>query len=134
MKNDDKLNTSITVGGIALFVSCYGISIYDEVTHASYTNNQDKLPMETILTTSLVMGFVLAIVTWLCLTLWDYRNKAKKDDTTTTLKLFYKEVFCMRTFAGLIALIVVSFLVVFFGLALLALAVFLKPLLKGKFK
>ena len=40
----------------------------------------------------------------------------------------------MRTFAGLIALIVVSFLVVFFGLALLALAVFLKPLLKGKFK
>lgn len=134
MKNDDKLNTSLAVGGIALFVSCYGISIYDEATRYSYTNHQDKLPMDTILTTSLVMGIVLAIVTWLCLTLWDCRNKAKKDDTATTLKLFYKEVFCMRTFAGLIALIVVPFLVVFFGLALLALAVFIIPLLKGKFK
>ena len=71
MNNEKKIETSTAVGGITLFVSCYGISIYDQTTHDSYTNYQDKLPMETIQVTSLVTGIVLAIVTWLCLTLYD---------------------------------------------------------------
>ena len=134
MDNEEKLKTSTTVGSISLFVSCYGISIYDQATHDSYTNYQDKLPMETILLTSLVTGIVLAIITWLFLTLYDCHKKAKEDDSVTTLELFKKEVFCKRTFIGLLVLIITSFLVVFLGLALLALAIFLIPLLKGKFK
>lgn len=135
MNNDKKIETSTTVGCIALFVSCYGISIYNQATHDSYTNYQDKFPMETILVTSLVTGIVLAIVTWLCLTLYDCHKKAKEENcVSSTLELFSKEVFCKRTFVGLIVLIVVSFLVVFLGLALLALAIFFIPLLKGKFK
>lgn len=134
MDNEEKLKASTTVGSIVLFVSCYGISIYDQTTHDSYTNYHDKLPMETILVTSLVTGIVLTIVTWLALTLYDCHKKAKEDDCVTTLELFNKEVFCKRTFIGLIVLIIMSFLVVFLGLALLALAIFLIPLLKGKFK
>lgn len=134
MDNEYKLKISTTIGGISLFVSCYGIGIYDQSTHDSSTNYQDKLPMETILTTSLVTGIVLSIITWLLLTIYDCHKKAKEDDSVTTLELFKKEVFCKRTFIGLFVLIVTSFLVVFLGLALLALAVFLIPLLKGKFK
>lgn len=134
MDNEEKLKASTTVGSIVLFVSCYGISIYDQTTHDSYTNYHDKLPMETILVTSLVTGIVLTIVTWLALTLYDCHKKAKENDSVTTLELFNKEVFCKRTFIGLIVLIIMSFLVVFLGLALLALAIFLIPLLKGKFK
>lgn len=78
MNNEKKIETSTAVGGITLFVSCYGISIYDQATHDSYTNYQDKLPMETILVTSLVTGIVLAIVTWLCLTLYDCHKKGKR--------------------------------------------------------
>lgn len=134
MNNEKKIETSTAVGSITLFVSCYGISIYDQATRDSCTNYQDKLPMETILVTSLVSGIVLAIVTWLCLTLYDCNKKAKEKNGVSTLELFSKEVFCKRIFVGLIVLIVVSFLVVFLGLALLALAIFFIPLLKGKFK
>lgn len=56
MDNEEKLKTSATVGSLALFVSCYGISFYDQATHDSCTNYQDKLPMETILVSSLVTG------------------------------------------------------------------------------
>lgn len=134
MDNEKKIETSTTVGGLTLFVSCYGISIYDQASHDSYTSCQEKLSMETILATSLSTGIVLAIVTWLAITLYDCHKKAKEDDGVTTLELFNKEVFCKRTFIGLIVLIITSFLVVFLGLALLALAIFIIPLLKGKFK
>ena len=132
MDNEEKLKTSTTVGSIALFVSCYGISIYDQATHDSYTNYQDKLPMETILVSSLVTGIVLTIITWLFLTLYDCHKKAKEDDYVTTLELFKKEVFCKRTFIGLSILIVTSILVVFLGLALLALAIFSYTFIKGE--
>ena len=39
MNNEKKIETSTAVGGITLFVSCYGISIYDQTTHDSYTNH-----------------------------------------------------------------------------------------------
>lgn len=132
--NEEKLKTSATVGSLALFVSCYGISFYDQATHDSCTNYQDKLPMETILVSSLVTGIVLSIITWLFLTLYDCHKKAKEDDNVTTLELFKKEVFCKRTFIGLFVLIVTSILVVFLGITLLFLAIFLIPLLKGKSK
>lgn len=45
MDNEKKIETSTTVGSLALFVSCYGISIYDQATHDSYTSYQEKLPM-----------------------------------------------------------------------------------------
>lgn len=93
MDNEEKLKTSTTVGSIALFVSCYGISIYDQATHDSYTNYQDKLPMETILVSSLVTGIVLTIITWLFLTLYDCHKKAKEDDYVTTLELLKRKYF-----------------------------------------
>ena len=134
MEREAKKEKSIGIGTTTFFLSCFGISIYDQASHDSYTNYQDKLPFETIFVTSAVTGIILAITTWLVLTLYDCHKKAKEDDYVTTLELFKKEVFCKRTFIGLFILIVTSILVVFLGLALLALAIFLIPLLKGKFK
>lgn len=132
MNNEEKLEKSTAVGSLTLFVSCYGINIYEVATHDSYTNYQNKLPFESILVTGIVTGIIMTIITWLILTLYDCHKKAKKDDSVTTLELFKREVFCKRTFIGLIILIIVSFLVVFLGLIFLSLIVFYIFILKGK--
>ena len=132
MNNEKKIETSTAVGGITLFVSCYGISIYDQASHDSYTNYQDKLPFESILVGSIVTGIIMTIITWLFLTLYDCHKKAKEDDSVTTLELFKREVFCKRTFIGLIILIIASLLVCFLGIIFLSLIVFYIFILKGK--
>lgn len=38
MNNEEKLEKSTAVGSLTLFVSCYGINIYEVATHDSYTN------------------------------------------------------------------------------------------------
>ena len=132
MNNEEKLTKATTVGSLTLFVSCYGISIYDQASHDSYTNYQDKLHFESILVGSIVTGIIMTIITWLFLTLYDCHKKAKEDDSVTTLELFKREVFCKRTFIGLIILIIVSCLVVFLGIIFLSLIVFYIFILKGK--
>lgn len=132
MNNEEKLTKATTVGSLTLFVSCYGISIYDQASHDSYTNYQDKLPFESILVGSIVTGIIMTIVTWLVLTLYDCHKKAKEDDSVTTLELFKREVFCKRTFIGLIILIIASLLVCFLGIIFLSLIVFYIFILKGK--
>ena len=108
MNNEEKLEKSTAVGSLTLFVSCYGINIYEVATHDSYTNYQDKLSFDSILVTSIVTGIIMTIVTWLVLTLYDCHKKAKEDDSVTTLELFKRDVFCKRTFIGLIILIIAS--------------------------
>lgn len=132
MNNEEKLTKATTVGSLTLFVSCYGISIYDQASHDSYTNYQDKLPFESILVGSIVTGIIMTIITWLFLTLYDCHKKAKEDDSVTTLELFKREVFCKRTFIGLIILIIASLLVCFLGIIFLSLIVFYIFILKGK--
>ena len=132
MNNEEKLTKATTVGSLTLFVSCYGISIYDQASHDSYTNYQDKLPFESILVGSIVTGIIMTIITWLFLTLYDCHKKAKEDDSVTTLELFKREVFCKRTFIGLIILIIASLLVCFLGILFLSLIVFYIFILKGK--
>ena len=131
MNNEEKLTKATTVGSLTLFVSCYGISIYDQASHDSYTNYQDKLPFESILVGSIVTGIIMTIITWLFLTLYDCHKKAKEDDSVTTLELFKREVFCKRTFIGLIILIIASLLVCFLGIIFLSLIVFYIFILKG---
>lgn len=132
MNNEEKLTKATTVGSLTLFVSCYGISIYDQASHDSYTNYQDKLPFESILVGSIVTGIIMTIITWLFLTLYDCHKKAKEDDSVTTLELFKREVFCKRTFIGLIILIIASLLVCLLGIIFLSLIVFYIFILKGK--
>ena len=132
MNNEEKLTKATTVGSLTLFVSCYGISIYDQASHDSYTNYQDKLPFESILVGSIVTGIIMTIITWLFLTLYDCHKNAKEDDSVTTLELFKREVFCKRTFIGLIILIIASLLVCFLGIIFLSLIVFYIFILKGK--
>ena len=132
MNNEEKLTKATTVGSLTLFVSCYGISIYDQASHDSYTNYQDKLPFESILVGSIVTGIIMTIITWLFLTLYDCHKKAKEDDSVTTLELFKRDVFCKRTFIGLIILIIASLLVCFLGIIFLSLIVFYIFILKGK--
>lgn len=132
MNNEEKLTKATTVGSLTLFVSCYGISFYDQASHDSYTNYQDKLPFESILVGSIVTGIIMTIITWLFLTLYDCHKKAKEDDSVTTLELFKREVFCKRTFIGLIILIIASLLVCFLGIIFLSLIVFYIFILKGK--
>ena len=132
MNNEEKLTKATTVGSLTLFVSCYGISIYDQASHDSYTNYQDKLPFESILVGSIVTGIIMTIITWLFLTLYDCHKKAKEDDSVTTLELFKREVFCKRTFIGLIILIIASLLVCFLGIIFLSLIVCYIFILKGK--
>lgn len=132
MNNEEKLTKATTVGSLTLFVSCYGISIYDQASHDNYTNYQDKLPFESILVGSIVTGIIMTIITWLFLTLYDCHKKAKEDDSVTTLELFKREVFCKRTFIGLIILIIASLLVCFLGIIFLSLIVFYIFILKGK--
>lgn len=132
MNNEEKLTKATTVGSLTLFVSCYGISIYDQASHDSYTNYQDKLPFESILVGSIVTGIIMTIITWLFLTLYDCHKKAKEEDSVTTLELFKREVFCKRTFIGLIILIIASLLVCFLGIIFLSLIVFYIFILKGK--
>ena len=132
MNNEEKLTKATTVGSLTLFVSCYGISIYDQASHDSYTNYQDKLPFESILVGSIVTGIIMTIITWLFLTLYDCHKKAKEDDSVTTLELFKREVFCKRNFIGLIILIIASLLVCLLGIIFLSLIVFYIFILKGK--
>ena len=93
MNNEEKLEKSTVVGSLTLFVSCYGINIYEVATHDDYTNYQDKLPFETIFVTSAVTGIILAIITWLVLTLYDCHKKAREDGSATTLDLFNSGIY-----------------------------------------
>ena len=132
MEREAKKEKSIGIGTTTFFLSCFGISIYDQASHDSYTNYQDKLPFESILVGSIVTGIIMTIITWLFLTLYDCHKKAKEDDSVTTLELFKREVFCKRTFIGLITLIIASLLVCFLGIIFLSLIVFYIFILKGK--
>lgn len=42
MNNEEKIEKSTAVGSLTLFVSCYGINIYEVATHDDYTNYQDS--------------------------------------------------------------------------------------------
>ena len=75
--------------------------------------------------TSAVTGIILAIITWLVLTLYDCHKKAREDGSATTLDLFKKELFSKR---AIIDLAIASVL----GLILLSLLVFYIFILKGK--
>ena len=48
MEREAKKEKSIGIGTTTFVLSCFGISIYDQASHDSYTNYQDKLPFETI--------------------------------------------------------------------------------------
>ena len=89
--------------------------------------------METVFTSSLVTGIVLAIITWLIVTFVDCLKRSEKDELTTW-GLFKKEVFSKNTLLALTILIVVSVLIAFLGILFIGLAIFFLPLLKGKFK
>lgn len=89
--------------------------------------------METVFTSSLVTGIVLAITTWLIVTFWDCLKRAKEKDELTTWGV-KKEVFSKNTMLALTILIVVSVLIAFLGILFIGLAIFFLPLLKGKFK
>lgn len=88
--------------------------------------------METVFTSSLVTGIVLAIITWLIVTFGDCLKRAKEKDELTTWGLFKKEVFSKNTLLALTILIVVSVLIAFLGILFIGLAIFFLPLLKGK--
>lgn len=85
MEREAKKEKSIGIGTTTFFLSCFGISIYDQASHDSYTNYQDKLPFKTIFVTSAVTGIILAIITWLVLTLYDCHKKAREDGSATTI-------------------------------------------------
>lgn len=42
MEKEAKKEKSIGIGITTFFLSCFGISIYDQASHDSYTNYQDK--------------------------------------------------------------------------------------------
>ena len=132
MNNEEKLEKSTVVDSLTLFVFCYGINIYEVATHDDYTNYQDKLPFETIFVTSAVTGIILAIITWLVLTLYDCHKKAREDGSATTLDLFKKELFSKRAIIDLAIIIIVLILASVLGLILLSLLVFYIFILKGK--
>ena len=133
MDDDRKFEISSAVGTTVFFISCIGIGSYEEAVHEGYESIHEKLPMETVFTSSLVTGIVLAIITWLIVTFWDCLKRAKKDELTTW-GLFKKEVFSKNTLLALTILIVVSVLIAFLGILFIGLAIFFLPLLKGKFK
>ena len=133
MDDDRKFEISSAVGTTVFFISCIGIGSYEEAVHEGHESIHKKLPMETVFTSSLVTGIVLAIITWLIVTFWDCLKRAKKDELTTW-GLFKKEVFSKNTLLALTILIVVSVLIAFLGILFIALAIFFLPLLKGKFK
>lgn len=133
MDDDRKFEISSAVGTTVFFISCIGIGSYEEAVHEGYESIHEKLPMETVFTSSLVTGIVLAIITWLIVTFVDCLKRSEKDELTTW-GLFKKEVFSKNTLLALTILIVVSVLVAFLGILFIALAIFFLPLLKGKFK
>lgn len=134
MDDDRKFEISSAVGTTVFFISCIGIGSYEEAVHEGYESIHEKLPMETVFTSSLVTGIVLAIITWLIVTFVDCLKRAKEKDELTTWGLFKKEVFSKNTLLALTILIVVSVLIAFLGILFIGLAIFFLPLLKGKFK
>ena len=56
MDKEKRAETSLYVGAIVLFVSCWGISIYDESQYDEYSTYQDKTPFEVILASSWVVS------------------------------------------------------------------------------
>ena len=69
MEREAKKEKSIGIGTTTFYLSCFGISIYDQASHDSYTNYQDKLPFETIFVTSAVTGIILAIFQYKAITI-----------------------------------------------------------------
>ena len=132
MDKEKRVEVSSYVGGIMLFVSCWGVSIYDQYQHGEYATNQDKMSFEAILASSWITGLVIGIVTWLFLTLYDCYKNAKKEDENMWV-LFKKELFCKKTILTLLFIIIFSILAIFLGLLFIGLAFFLMPLLKKKF-
>ena len=125
MDDEKRATASSVTGGIVFLALCFGMNAYS------------KLPFGTIFAISLSIGFVLAIIIWLALTLYDSYKKAKRRKKATTWELFKKEIFCKSTLQCLLVLtifFVALILVVTLGLAVIGAAVFLLPLLKGAFK
>ena len=78
MDDDRKFEISSAVGTTVFFISCIGIGSYEEAVHEGYESIHEKLSMDTIITSSLITGIVLAIITWLIVTFWDCLKRAKK--------------------------------------------------------
>lgn len=130
MNSERRLEISYYFGMIVLFVSCIGISSYDESVRDNFASYQEKLPFETVLVSSIVTAIVCAVTLWLSLTFYDCLKQKKFK--VSTLELFGKLVFCKKTLLGLLFLIASAFLVSFLGIIFIGLAFFLIPLLKRK--
>ena len=64
MDDERKYKISSMVGTTVLFGSCIGMSYCNDKEPEGYESIHEKLSMDTIITSSLITGIVLAIVTW----------------------------------------------------------------------
>lgn len=133
MDKEKKAEISYYVGCIVFFVSCIGRNSYNESIHEVEGNCQVKVPFETIFVSSIITAVVFAIGSWLLLTIYDCYTKNKKEGISFW-KVFKEEVFCKKTLLTLFVITAASVLMAFIGILLIGLAIFLIPLLKGKFK
>ncbi len=133
MDKEKKAEISYYVGCIVFFVSCIGRNSYNESIHDVEDNCQVKVPFETIFVSSIITAVVFAIGSWLLLTIYDCYTRKKKEGIGFW-KAFKEEVFCKKTLLTLFVITAASVLMAFIGILLIGLAIFLIPLLKGKFK
>lgn len=138
MKPDDKFAYSFTTGFVTTFVSCMGGGIYHESLKGdSYSEEYKHIcgydANSFIFASSAITGIVMMLLVFTGITAYE-SYKESQESECSFWSLFMHKLFTKENIFCLIALIVLGIGIAFLGFLIIGLAVFLIPLMKGKFK
>lgn len=137
MEQADKFSYATTSGICTIFVSCLGGHIYHDSNKSGiysegkyiYGYNADTF----IMFSSAITGLVLMLVVYMVMTAFECYKESLKSNVPFG-KAFISHIFSKESLISLILIFVLGLGLAFLGMLFIGLAIFLLPLLKGKFK
>lgn len=142
MTSENKFAYSFTTGIMSTIVSCAGMNIHhssikDDLysTENKYIYGYDKDVV--FMFSSAILGLLIMIMVYIGITAYEsYQEKKESEEEASFWKIFWNKLFSSDSLLALITFIIAGVALAFLGMilfALIGIAVFLIPLIKGKF-
>lgn len=137
MEQADKFSYATTSGICSIFVSCLGGHIYHD-SNKSGIYSEDKYiwgyNADTfIMFSSAITGLILMLLVYTAITAFECYKESKISKVSFG-RLFIGNLFSKESLVSVILMLVLGLGLAFLGILFIGLAIFLLPLLKGKFK
>lgn len=137
MEQANKFSFATTSGVCTIFASCLGGHIYHDSNKSGiYSENKYICAYDAdtfIMFSSALTGLILMLVVYTAITAFESYKKSV-ESKVSFWKVFVANIISKESIISVILMLVLGLGLAFLGMLFIGLAIFLLPLLKGKFK